>query len=514
MSGAVETEKTSGDSHIPPDGIHEITEQPVLIESTPSNRSSLRRRISLVCGSVLSLSTAFGFEVSTPKTSQAETSISVHRSANPQVESKVSAKKAYEIGAYYFSFWEPDAITNPLRATIFGNIASGEYTTADQTSPWWAGVRDFADIPPTPLASIWSSTNIGSKFSGREPLQGYYNDTLSSTLQTQIQEASKAGLSYFDFYQYWDGLKKENVLDGAIPAFESAEKNNPSDKMKFTLSLFESEDASHGFFLPENQYQMAAERIIGYMKNPNYLKTPDGRPIYSIMDTQMIGAISPTSPNSNNQATSAQVDAFIRVLDNAALKAGLAKPFIVLNIQYKNAVDKKTSDGFTCFNYGVQGEGVGPISYQSQIQDIPRSAFGKPFIQCATSDFDERPRTGLYWPGSTEVPAATTTPISTQGTLVPKASYFFETTTKAGQFGFFIKAMQQAKKNMDNQSKTELSNFLTFYSWNEWDEGGVIEPSKIDGSCYLDLIDQVFKVGSSHGSCQESQFPIPNFPIS
>ena len=41
--------------------------------------------------------------------------------------------------------------------------------------------------------------------------------------------------------------------------------------------------------------------------------------------------------------------------------------------------------------------------------------------------------------------------------------------------------------------------YLTIYAWNEWNEGGIIEPNVSDGSAYLAAVAEVFSARARRG---------------
>ena len=64
----------------------------------------------------------------------------------------------------------------------------------------------------------------------------------------------------------------------------------------------------------------------------------------------------------------------------------------------------------------------------------------------------------------------------------------------------FNTALTQARYWMDTQTD-ELSQYLTVYAWNEWHEGGIIEPSVADKCANLDAINKVFNLVSYQPTC-------------
>jgi hypothetical protein len=45
---------------------------------------------------------------------------------------------------------------------------------------------------------------------------------------------------------------------------------------------------------------------------------------------------------------------------------------------------------------------------------------------------------------------------------------------------------------MKNQPASQIDNYMTMYAWNEWHEGGIIEPNVRDGDYYLRTLQSTF----------------------
>jgi hypothetical protein len=67
----------------------------------------------------------------------------------------------------------------------------------------------------------------------------------------------------------------------------------------------------------------------------------------------------------------------------------------------------------------------------------------------------------------------------------------------------FILGLQNVKTWMDGQND-ELSHILTIYAWNEWHEGGIVEPNVRDGAMYLNAISDTFELPIGDHPCRTS----------
>jgi hypothetical protein len=131
------------------------------------------------------------------------------------------------------------------------------------------------------------------------------------------------------------------------------------------------------------------------------------------------------------------------------------------------------SDGFQCLTPGTQNV-VGGDDYDGFVSRINGfysmlSAYGKPIAPCAAANIDEPPREQF-------------------GNPDPSLWRYYANFTP---YKFYqglqnVALWQQAHHN-------SVSNVLSIYAWNEWQEGGIIEPNVRDGRLFLDLIQRAFR---------------------
>lgn len=149
-------------------------------------------------------------------------------------------------------------------------------------------------------------------------------------------------------------------------------------------------------------------------------------------------------------------------------------PYILINSDFSGPEETRqlAGDAYTCINIGryvVSG------SYREYIEKQAEyfSAFDaiRPTMRCAMSGFDERPRTGIYFPAGQ-----------------PSQARYFKDDTKAE----FPEAMESTRRDMEGEPATVVDNDLTVYAWNEWAEGGHIEPNVRDHAYYLEALQRIF----------------------
>jgi len=352
----------------------------------------------------------------------------------------------YQVGAYYFGAY--DMNTNP-------NLLKASQSVYGRTDPW-AGVRDFHGDPSTGV--VQNTQGWSGDFSYLKPSQGYYDDSKTSTLVTQINQAADAGLSYFAFYSYWNNQTGSIQYDDALKSFMAASN---SSRMKFMITpCIANNSPSQYLEVPVSQFSVAASAFAAYTAQPNYLTTQDGRPMIFMCDVRGIGSGSATDVNN-----------FISLLQQAVKAKTGQMPYILQESEYGlPAAAQYTGDAYSCLNIGGY---VASGSYSNYINDMNNyfSAFdatGKPMMRCAMSGFNEAPRTNLFMPKS--------------------SVQYFKDDTKSQ----FPGALNATLKSMQSQSASPVDNYMTLYAWNEWHEGGIIEPNVRDGSYYLQNIQAVF----------------------
>ncbi|GAA4983670.1 hypothetical protein HD597_000223 [Nonomuraea thailandensis] len=87
-------------------------------------------------------------------------------------------------------------------------------------------------------------------------------------------------------------------------------------------------------------------------------------------------------------------------------------------------------------------------------------------MRCAASGFDERPRFPHLIPDRTKI------------------RYYEDQTPE-----LFAQGLSHIRADIaDSGHISAVDNFVSIYAWNEWHEGGIIEPNAKDGCLYLGLI--------------------------
>ncbi|NUP63843.1 MAG: hypothetical protein HOW71_16915, partial [Nonomuraea sp.] len=343
-------------------------------------------------------------------------------------------------GAIYFGTFNPKA-TKIIAATkkVFG-----------RDDDWWGGVRDFSGADPDVPEN---TQGWDEDFSHLEPEIGFYDDSRPETMEKHIQQASGAGLDFFQFYWYWNTARQSSPaqFEASLAAFAQARNRTDID---FALTV-----CAHpwdGLQIPTSDYTTVAKRFAGtFFNKPNYLRANDGRLILGLCDQRGLG-----------DGSDADTRSFVDAVRQQA-KAMLNEDVLVLG--YWGAMldpagpGRWGADGAYC---GVRIDRV--KSYSDYVSTLPEyfDATTPQFMRCAASDFDERPRYPHLIPDRTKI------------------RYY-----KDQSPALFAKGLDHVRADIASSGHiSAVDNFVSIYAWNEWHEGGIIEPNAKDGCLYLGLV--------------------------
>jgi hypothetical protein len=392
----------------------------------------------------------------------------------------VRSPPKYKVGAYYLGMWSPKAYDPPdltyPNSTFYIN----------QGNDPWLGVRtihdalDLSAINKSNTSWLNNATTYSSWYLDpilkRKPAIGYYDTSKVSTLEKHITQATKYGLSYFSFYWYWDSfVSREEHNDGLISFLNASNTND----MQFMLSV-----CQHGYYfsIKESHINAAATKIASYFNRPNYLKNSSGSPIVHICDVQGIvtDAQSHIPPRNLDWAPTAPINSFLNTLRSASFNATGKYPVLLGRLDSGTdggGADIRTNlnnlvEGGTCVVAALPNSSSYTAIASSTKQTLNTIRTNKPFMPCVMHNLDDRPRMGIMKDPSPTIPFAVV------------SGYGLDNWTTN---------LKNAKYWMDAQTD-EISTFLTVYAWNEWHEGGIIEPSEREGESALKAINDVFKL--------------------
>ncbi len=345
-------------------------------------------------------------------------------------------------GALYFGTWDMETHPAILRGgrTEFGR----DY------DDWWAGVRDYSGRDPSvpQYKGVWPDDD----FSDRMPAIGFYDDSQTATVEKHITQATSGGLDYFAFYWYWNPQKRAESHGVGLQSFLRARNRATMD---FALTICAHSWDNGVLKIPVEQYDTVVAHLANnYLSQPNYLRANDGRRIVWLCDTRGIGS-----------GSAADVKDFTNRLRAAARTKWQEEILVLAHQDLGHQPASVGADGDYC---AAPYHAVLSRSYRSYV-DGQRNGFAhgsQNFVRCVMSDFDERPRYPI-----TKEPASTV--------------YYFPDHS----FDLFARAARNAYADIAASTRTSVvDNFVLVYAWNEWHEGGYIEPNARDGSRYLDIL--------------------------
>jgi hypothetical protein len=438
-----------------------------------------------------------------------------------QTESPGQVQEPYEIGAWYFTAWSRDNDDIQPRST------AAVYHRWD----WWGGIRDFVlDTKGFPEYSGATDLNDypPDYWLTREPLLGFYDDMgpsddAQSIMDAHILQAASHGLTYFAFYWYWypttdpiqgQSQTTEPGLDRPLRLFLNSKYK---DLMKFTLApIMLGTDPNSNPVSPTLLKQYVIPKLLEYARDPSFLKDSTGRPILILFNQFGYGNPTPTKQNhfyicnDTCNAKACRKEAkenshdpdvvpyitnfcgyakLLNFLRTQAIQRGLEDPAllylsgqgyrdILYNIYPKlNGLGIRT-DGAACFQLAPHRDETYEETAAQYVTgldgELPSGGSIPVYIPCATTGFDARD-----W-----VNADGVLPHNTD--LDP--SVFFP--EKGASISRFEAHLLQVKHFMDTRPQTR--RMMTLYAFNEWGEGGVCEPSMVNGYACLDDVAKVF----------------------
>ena len=387
------------------------------------------------------------------------------------------AAPAYQVGAYYLGMWSPQAY-NPVDLN-FGDRAF----YVGQGQDWWLGVRTIHDGNLSAInASDANWLAHGATYLEwfkdapelkRKPEIGYYDVSQDATLEAHIAQATSHGLAFFNFYFYWEAYTNSEEMADALHSFVRVTEGK-AGAMKFALAI--CADGWYHSIVRSNIPTVAALLADSYFARPNYLRTAAGSPIVELCDVVgiMEDAQLPTPPASPDWSATGPIATFISALRNASLASTGHLPTILGRYDmaaraYVDGLDALV-DGGTCVLSWVPDDGDYFRQAAATYATLNSIRTKKPFLPCVANNMDERPRMGVMKNG-------------------PAADFAVMSNYSLANFEL---SLREARAWVDDQGGDELSHIISVYAWNEWHEGGIIEPSEAEGDARLAAVQTAF----------------------
>jgi hypothetical protein len=361
----------------------------------------------------------------------------------------------YIVGAYYFDMWSP-------RET---RVVENTERLYGRSADWWGGIRDFFGKSLYGGKPVEENTRgEGGNWGHLMPRIGYYDVRSTRTLEMQIEQAADAGLQFFAFYWYWNRDTRSEIFGEGIGSYLAATNRS---RLKFSIAYF-AHPWDHRMHLDEVDAAPMIERLVDLFAHPGYLRIDNQRPYFVLGDSRNIG-------DGSIKAT----QDFITALKRATRARMGVEPYVSMQVGLPSWQQITNADGTTCVAAGVQPKG--PDTYANMIFRAKRlyrlaSTLDRPFSPCVTTHFDERPRKDI----------------------MPNSGRYL--TDRTDQY--FREALLAARAVAD-QGTHSANRIISVYAWNEWHEGGVLEPNVVTGAKDLNLVTTTFRLPRLPSLCLE-----------
>ena len=365
----------------------------------------------------------------------------------------------FVIGAWYFGMW----------STLDSYHAGLSMNTVHRFDPW-GGVRDLYPGPSIPV-------NLQNLDVYRKPIIGYYDAMDQRVMDQHLQQAASHGLSYFAFYWYWNSQTNEEYasLDSPLHNYFSSPYKNLMKVMVAPINI------GGPMSLDAFKTRLVPYLARTYLADPDYFRTADGRPIIIDWDFGL-------SPGDRMAGLSYLRDYMISHYGTSPMI--LAKTDgAVTSSDFANRL--LGHDGFQCFQQDMLPHTNGePLAkslsrWSATFNNIAKVTGGAYFLPCTSAGFDTKP-----WA------------VIDSGYATAKNNSGINPTA-------FATHLSVVKTFLANHPQMQKS--LTIYAWNEWGEGGVIEPGFAFGTKFIDNIRDTFglipRIGSPGPTSLEGTYP-------
>ena len=369
----------------------------------------------------------------------------------------------YQVGAYYFGSYTPES----------KRVIDGTSRVYGREGDWWGGVVDFYGKQPGVPAD---NRGWAGNWSGLKPAIGYYNQQSTNTLRKHILQATDAGLSFFSFYWYWSKERKGELFFDALQSFLRA---NTDGLFKFNLSFY-SHPWDDDMAIDEDNFKEVVDAIVGYFLLPGYLRLPDGRPVFVMGDHRNIRG------NGHKKCSDAEcyvnnTDRFLHLLRVTSMERLGVSPFVQIQAGAPGWDTVREIDGTTCLIPPIKLANGAQYPQLNQAIFEPLRGARRPVSPCMLADFDERPRQDILIKNRDAV------------------NFFLGKSDT-----LFRHNLEVAKKFADEEfTKTAdpSTHIIYLYAWNEWHEGGVLEPNVETGAKDLNIVTDVFQLPRNRSQC-------------
>lgn len=349
---------------------------------------------------------------------------------------------------------------------------------------YWDGW--YAKIPH------WTNRLL-TDFTDREPVWGWLGNTVEN-MNTQINYAADAGLSFFAFDWYYPEHGQINQMNEAVDRFLAAESH---ERMEFCLLV-----ANHaGGYIYRDKWEDACRRFMPYLTHPKALKH-EGKPViifFSSHDLQRcLGGV--------EEARKCHA-----YLNELLVEAGYPGVYVIGCVGPCCESDGSVStdsekwentwrgcgegwlDGITGYNYhrgslkpageasGRDEDYIYPYTSLARDHEISCDLFCRhaslPYMPLVIGGWDCRPWETIW-----------------EGETVPHGRSCYSPDRTPSELYNHIMRMNEIMKEMPERL---ISDYAIVYAWNENGEGGFIEPTYGDRGSILRAVADAIRDANS-----------------
>jgi hypothetical protein len=339
--------------------------------------------------------------------------------------------------------------------------------TACHADDYLVGVYYFAGWwRDTPNKYFTAGHDWREDYPGRIPVLGQYNE--QKTMDREIIAASSNGVDFFQILWYPNG----GSLNEGVRTFMASPN---AGRMKFTI-----EYVNHPpFDLPTDEaWEAACREWCAAMKHPSYLRV-GGRPVFKVHGAEFF-----LQQNGNDpKRVAARLDTLRRI----AKEAGLPNPLISGGVGAGGVAGEKVAGPYDFLATYMEMPNLPQRDEPYPYEDLIKYAedgwarygkAGKPYVPYVPSGWDPRP-----WKD-------------------PRPSFMMPTRDQWND------ALMRVKSALDkyptlgipvkggpatgSRERRDRQKAILIYAWNEFGEGGIVAPTKGEGTMKLDVIREVF----------------------
>jgi hypothetical protein len=354
-------------------------------------------------------------------------------------------------------------------AAIASRIVSAWRTAVDGPQVGVYYFPGWYDQAPTEPGYGWPGFQWTSQ---QEPLLGFYNDLDVTVLDQQINWMADAGLD-FVLYDWYTAAS-----NSSLEVFRQAPSRQRVD-YALLWANHQTGDTDSGIVESVAEWDSLVDRWIDYMADANYLHV-DGLPVLYIFNCELLKqsawALFPT------EHPGYSTDQMLDRARQRARAAGLPGIYFVLAVEANqywmdDFAPKAQVEALSAYNYHAYPNEL-PFSHSYQELDqayrnqwryiLNHTTSDQPYFVPLTAGWDKRP-----WGGSASDPA-----------------HDLCTPVDVGEFKAHLEAAY------DKLTDWNLTRGIgVIFAWNEFGEGGYIEPTVGRGDAYLAAVRQVFGDG-------------------